>query len=301
VIAAAWIPLTLMAALAQGVRSALQKQVTGRLSVSGATYVRFCYGLPFAWLYWLTVVGLAGPSAAGTVGTAVPAVDFLLWCLIGGVAQILATAALVASFRHDNFAVGTSYAKTEVLQATLIAVVLLGEAPAPLASLGIVLSFVGVFCLAAGGHPARLLHANRALPLGLLAGTGFGLSAVCCRAAALALEDGSAIERAALTLAATLTLQTVLMGAYLAWRDPAGLLRVFAAWRPALWVGLFGALASVGWFTAMALQKVGLVRALGQVELLFTFAVSIGWFRERVRPAEVLGATLTVVGLLLLL
>jgi drug/metabolite transporter (DMT)-like permease len=51
----------------------------------------------------------------------------------------------------------------------------------------------------------------------------------------------------------------------------------------------------------MTLVNAALVRALGQVELLFSFAISIWFFRERVQGAEIAGAVLVVLGIWLLL
>lgn len=84
-------------------------------------------------------------------------------------------------------------------------------------------------------------------------------------------------------------------------RKPQTLRAVQAAWRPAVWVGVAGMLASTGWFTAMTLGPVAQVRTLGQIELLFTFLTATLWFRERVRPAEALGVALLVAGIALLL
>ena len=60
-------------------------------------------------------------------------------------------------------------------------------------------------------------------------------------------------------------------------------------------------LASAGWFTAMTIQNAAYVRALGQIELLFTFAASIFLFHERPNRTEVIGIVLVVGGILLLL
>ena len=46
-----WIPITILAAFSQNLRSALQKHLKSRLSTAGATYVRFFYAVPFAFLY----------------------------------------------------------------------------------------------------------------------------------------------------------------------------------------------------------------------------------------------------------
>ena len=93
-----WIPITVAAAFLQNLRSMLQKRATGDLSVNGASYTRFLFALPFVWacLFWL------GTQAA----LPEPSLEFLAFCLVGGAAQILGTAFLLASFTHDNFAVG---------------------------------------------------------------------------------------------------------------------------------------------------------------------------------------------------
>ena len=105
-----WIPITVFAAFMQNLRSALQKHLKGRLSDAGAAYVRFFYAWPFAlaWLWGLSSAGGATvPAAHGT---------FLFYCLAGGVAQILFTFLLMHLFSYRNFAVGTVWSKTEVIQ-----------------------------------------------------------------------------------------------------------------------------------------------------------------------------------------
>ena len=60
-------------------------------------------------------------------------------------------------------------------------------------------------------------------------------------------------------------------------------------------------ITSACWFTAFTLQNAAYVRALGQVELLFTFAASVFVFREKVQRSEVLGMVMIVVAILLIL
>lgn len=288
-----WIPITIAAAFLQNVRSMLQKRATGDLSVNGAAYTRFCFALPFVWVY---LVGLGAWSELPE-----PNIEFLAYCLVGGVAQILATAFLVASFTQGNFAVGTAFSKTEVLQTALFGLLLLGDTLTLDAAAGIAVSFLGVVILSFRGRLGMLLSGNRALLLGVLAGAGFGVAAVCYRAASLALPDGGFLQRAGCTLAVTVTLQTLIMGSYLVLREPGELTRVARSWRSSIWVGLTGSTASAGWFTAMTLVSAGLVRAVGQVELLFTFAAAVWFFGERVTVREVLGSLLIILGILLLI
>lgn len=288
-----WIVLTVAAAFLQNLRSVLQKRLTGALSVNGATFVRFCYALPCA-LAYLAVV--AGAQPLPTPGPA-----FWTWCVTAAVAQILATASLLSAFTLRSFAVSTALSKTEAVQTAVVGLALLGDRLSPLATVGVGVSLVGVLLLMTGVSVRDTVRNPRGIVLGLLAGSFLAVAAVGFRGAALALPEGSVLIRAALTLAVALLLQTAVLGVYLRWREPGELTRVAGVWPRGIWVGLCGAGASAGWFTAMTLQASALVRALGQVELLFAMLAS-GWlFRERLRPREVAGIVLLVAGIYLVL
>ena len=295
-----WIPITIAAAFLQNLRSMLQKHLKGRLSTGGATYARFIYAVPFAVLY---VTGLA--AAAGFALPA-PHVTFALYTVTGGLAQIVATALLVTLFSFRNFAVGTTYSKTETVQTAIFGLVILGDQLSAMAMVAILVSLVGVMVLSSTQSSLgliRLLTAwtERTALIGLASGAAFGISAVSYRAAALSLGGEGVLIQAAYTLACVLCFQTLVMGAYLLWREPGQFRQVLAAWPVALWVGIAGMLGSVGWFTAMTLQNAAYVRALGQIELVFTFIAAHLIFRERSTRLEVIGVLLVVGGLVILL
>ena len=107
--------------------------------------------------------------------------------------------------------------------------------------------------------------------------------------------------QAAFTLAAVTVMQTLGMSLWLAVREPGELARVLRAWPVAGLVGLSGMIASACWFTAMTIQNAAYVRALGQLELVFTFAASVLFFGERSNRIEVLGILLVVAGISVLL
>jgi multidrug transporter EmrE-like cation transporter len=88
---------------------------------------------------------------------------------------------------------------------------------------------------------------------------------------------------------------------YLAWKEPATLKAVVVEWRWSLAVGVAGMLASVGWFTAFTLENASYVRAVGQIELIFTFAASIFFFRESTNRKELLGILLVAAGIIMLI
>ena len=291
-----WLSITLAAAFLQNVRSLLQKRLTGALSVNGATYVRFCYALPFAWVYASLLWWGDLERVEHVLNT-----SFWMYVCMGALAQILATACLLQAFTVGNFAVGTAYSKTEAAQAAVFGLLILGDGLTTWALAGIGVSLVGVVLLSGNVSFAQLFKPNRAMALGLAAAAGFAISAVGFRGASLALGDGTFLQRAGLTVAMAVTVQTLLMSGYLWWREPGELSRTLAQYRTAVWVGLIGMIASVGWFTAMTLQSAAIVRAVGQVELLFTVATSVWLLNEQVTRREVLGMLAVVLGIVLLI
>jgi len=110
--------------------------------------------------------------------------------------------------------------------------------------------------------------------IGIASGSFFGFSAVSYRAASLSLDSGEFFIRAALTLAFATVFQTIVMSIYMRIREPGQITKVLKTWRISGLVGLVGLLGSIGWVTAMTLENAAYVRALGQVELIFTFVAS---------------------------
>ena len=295
-----WVPITLAAAFLQNLRSALQKHLKGRLSTSGATFCRFVYAVPLA-LAYVTLLG-----AGYGLEWPAPNLRFALFAMLGGIAQITATALLISLFSLRNFAVGTTYSKTETVQTAIFGLVILGEPVSGAAALAIGISLAGVMAISVARSALTLRNlllgwTGRAAVIGVLSGTFFGVSAVAYRAASLSLGGEGFLMQAAFTLACVLVFQTLLMAAWIRVRERGELTRVARAWPIASVVGMAGMLGSAGWFTAMTLENAAHVRALGQVELVFTFIASWFFFRERSTGLELAGVLLIVAGILVLL
>ena len=291
-----WIPVTLWAAFAQTLRNAAQRSLTGELGTLGATLVRFLYGLPFAAL-WLYAV-----HALGRFDFPAPNLSFLGWVLLGAVSQIAATALLLRVMTERNFTLGVAYSKSEIIQVAVFGFVFLGDTVNAVVAMAIALGTAGVLMLAPADreHPWRPLltgWTSRLALLGLASGTGFALSAVGFRGAALALGDTPFLMAAASTLLVAQLVQTLLLGGWLLLRKRDVLLRVLRAWRASLFAGFMGAAASAGWFTAMAIEPVAHVRTLGLTELLFSYVVSRRVFREHLQRRELIGIALLAVAL----
>ncbi len=95
--------------------------------------------------------------------------------------------------------------------------------------------------------------------------------------------------QAGFTLVVVILMQTVSMLVWMLLRDRQELSKVAGAWKIATLVGFVGATASFGWFIAMTLQQVAVVKALAQVEMLFTFASSVFVFKEKINGFEIAG------------
>ncbi|WP_274630361.1 DMT family transporter [Arvimicrobium flavum] len=295
-----WIPITIAAAFLQNVRSAMQKHLKGRMGTTGATFVRFGFGFPFALAFVAVLhwgVGYELPRLNGA---------FLAWAVLGGLGQIAATFLLVYLFSFRNFTVGTAYSRTEPAQAAVFGLLFLGETVTFGVISAIAISVVGVMLISVAQTALSWKSlitsvGSRTALIGLASGTLFGVSAVAYRAASLALGGPNFMMQAAVTLAVVIVLQTLVMMAWMLARDRAELGRIADAWRPSLIVGLVGASASFGWFMAMTLQHAAIVKSLAQIEMLFTFASSVFVFREKVNALEILGCLLIVGGILVLL
>lgn len=296
-----WIAFTLSAGAVQTIRNTMQRQLTDRLGTIGATHVRFLFGLPFGLAFlaisW-SVFGTDGMHASWR---------FLAWAGGGAVAQIAATALMLATMRERSFVVATAYVKTEPVLIAIFGLLFLGERLGVQGNLGVVVATLGVMLMswpsaaarqsARDGGPSNWL---RPALYGVASGGLFALAAVGFRGGILALGDAPFHVRATTTLAASLVIQTVLLSAWLRLRDPGALTGILRAWRPSLVAGAAGACASQLWFLAFSLQTAAAVRTVGLVELLYAQIASRKLFSQRMTGREAAGLAAMVGGLVLL-
>ncbi|SEN68022.1 DMT family transporter [Palleronia pelagia] len=278
-----WIIATLVAAAAQTARFALQRHLkrTG-LSVAGATFSRFVFSAP------LVALGVVTGAWLARVPLPVPPPNFWAFALPGGIAQILATACVIAMFSLRNFAVGIAFKKSEAVLTGVVGIVVLGETLSLGAWIAIGIGVLALLLLsqedARGWSWGALL--SRATALGLGSGLLFSFSAVLYRGATLQIPELPVLLRAGLTLACVTAWQTCVLGAWLAFRERGELTRVARHWRVAALVGVTSLVGSYGWFTAFALQSAALVKALGQVEVILSILVTTLVLGERMRARE---------------
>ena len=287
-----WVVFTLIAAASQTVRNATQRGLTASLGTAGATQVRFLFGAPFA------LVFLAGTVIALSESLPRPPLIYGAWVTLGALAQIAATALMLAAMNERAFVVVYAYTKTEPVQVALFGLIFLGDTVTPAMAAAIIVATAGVIIMALKPGTSSSIQATL---LGLSSAASFALSVVGFRGAILTLDKSSYGMAATFTLAVGLIMQTVLLSLYLGLWQRRVLAAIFAHWRPSLFAGFMGALASQFWFLAFALATAASVRTLALVEMLFAQAISRFVFKQAVSLREGLGIAAIVIGVVLLL
>ncbi len=286
-----WLPATLVGAVLQAWRTAIQQRVRAELSVNAAGLVRYFYGLPVGIILLIIYIMWTNehwPKLAW---------GFVSFTALAGFAQIIATNLLLMAFGYRNYVAGTAYAKTEAIQGAIMAALLLGEMLSPLSLIGIVIGVIGVVVISAGGNRLSVWDiAQPAALCGLGAGFGFTMTSIFVKSATFDVATFDKVLAALIVLVAVQTWQTLMQGSYLFWREPDQVPKVFLTWRTSGLVGLLAAIGSACWFTGFATAPVALVRAVGQVEVIFTLGFGHFYLKESLKRSEVVGLFLVGLG-----
>jgi len=200
-----WILFTVLAAGAQTLRNAMQKELTATIGTIGATHVRFLFGLPFAGLILALVLLVTGDSF--------PALNarMLAWSVLGAASQIAATALLLAAMRDKSFVLITALNKLEPVHVALFGLVLLGDRLTVPLGVAIAIATAGVVVMSWPQKGATDGLGLKPILLGLAAGAAFGVSAVGYRGGILALEHPNFVVGATTTVFVGLVMQTAVL------------------------------------------------------------------------------------------
>jgi drug/metabolite transporter (DMT)-like permease len=283
-----WVAFTLLGAVGQTARNAMQRGLTPALGPLGATLVRFLFGFPFALLFLLILTAATGAALP------TPNPSFAGWTLLGALTQIAATALMLMTMERRSFVVTIAYLKTEPLLVALMGLVFLHDpltlamaAAILIAMAGVALISIKADALTGGVKPALLGLSSAAL---------FAASAIGYRGAILALNAPGFLLPATFSLVMGLALQTALLLAWLLLARRETLQAILKLWRPSLMAGFAGAAASQFWFLAFALASAASVRTLALVEVLFAQGVSRFVFRQNISLREAAGIALLLAG-----
>ena len=293
-----WIIFTISGAFFQNLRSSLQKKLNKDLSTVASTYVRFAFALPFAILIFFLNFG-----NFEIISKILKQTDFIYLTSIASIFQIIFTFTLLYLFNFSNFVVGTSLSKTEVVQVAIFEYFLLKDKLNVFGIFGIIIATIGVIIISV--KDLKLFFSNffsKTTFIGLLTGLFLGLSVVFFRAAALSLEDFSSnFDKAIITLFFGLIIQTFLISVYLLVYERSEFRKFRNNKLESCLAGLTGFLATLSWFFAFTFIQASFVRALGQVEIFFSFVSSKYFFKEKITRIEIIGIIIFVFGVTVML
>jgi drug/metabolite transporter (DMT)-like permease len=288
-----WIVFTVTAAFFQTLRNAMQRELTTSLGTVGATHVRFLFGFPFALLSLIGVLLVTGVSLPR------PSLSFWPWVIDGAAAQIAATALMLMAMGQRSFVVTIAYIKTEPIQVAIFGLIFLGDAVTMPMMAAILVATAGVLIMSL--KPGGMVGGIKPTLIGLASGGMFALSAIGYRGAILDLHMANFVMAATFTLVVGLVMQAVILSLYLWLRQPSVMIGILRAWKPSLFAGLMGALASQFWFLAFAIATAASVRTLALIEVLFAQIVARIMFGQRTTVREAIGMVLVVAGVGLLI
>ena len=121
------------------------------------------------------------------------------------------------------------------------------------------------------------------------------------REASLELENLPFLHRAGWVLCFVIGLQCISMLLYLALFSRYTLQAMWQRLGLTFKVSICSFLASLGWFSAMSMQTVALVKTLGQIEILFSLLISAFFFKEKLARTDHLGLVLVVIAAMLVI
>lgn len=292
-----WVFITVVAALLQAIRTSLQKHVAEVIPPVSLTFARFSFGLPLALVYLLSLTVWSDKP--------IPMLNlpFIYYAIGAAVFQGMSTLLLIYLFARRNFAISTTYARTEAIQAAIFGAVFFGEYISWAGFVAILMGVMGILLISVGNThltiPTLVKGFTRnSARLGVTCGAFFALSALCIRSASLSLETGDVMTRAALTLLVVILIETIIFGAYMLYKEGTSGIKVMKEKSGILsWIGITSVLGSIGWFTAMTLEKAAYVKTVGQVEIIFSLIISHLIFRERSNRYEIIGMCMVLVSI----
>ncbi len=294
-----WVALTIFAAFAQTIRTALQKHLKASLSIASITWARSSFGIPVAIIYFLMARHWGPPAIILT-----PA--FIAASFLAAMFQMIGTFLLVWLFSHTNFTISTLYAKTEVIPTAIIGAAFFGEQLSLLRVLAIIVSVCGVIILSIPspiGDFRRLLTllSYKTAIIGTLSGVCFAFGSFCIKQASYYLHVNQPLVSSATTLLTMVILQTIILGGYLLINERGQLAKMKQNIYPMMAIGFTAIMGSIGWFIAFEQTHVVYVKIVGQIECLFAIAITHYFFKERFRPTDIVGGIIVGLAIVLLI
>jgi drug/metabolite transporter (DMT)-like permease len=263
-----------------------------------STYVRFAFSLPI-----LLIVFLLYFRNFDYFQLAIQSSNFVIYVVLASVLQISFTLLFLYLLKFTNFLVGTALSKTEVIQIAFFEFIILKDYLNFYAILGIMISTIGVIIFSTK-DVKNIINSffSKSTIIGLFCGTILALSVVFYRGSMEFIDfTNKNFDKALLTLFAATLIQTSLITFYLLFFEISEFKRLKSNIKLSALAGLFGFSATISWFYSFSLVQAALVRAVGQIELLFSYISSRFMFKEKIRFIEIIGIVIFIFGLFLVI
>ena len=295
-----WVLITVIASLSQTLRSVFQKNLIEDVGVLTSAYSRFIFALPFVTL--LAVFFLDTQDLVILKNFSSTAWFFLI---AASICQILFTIILIKLFTLRSFAIGVAFSKTEVIQTTLLEIIILGFILTSQVLLAIIIGFIGMLFMSKQkliGNVGYNKLFFKQVTLGVSCGIFLGLSSVLYKVALDSVTLDLIYKKVLILSFLALSVQSAILGIYiLVTEGTQNALKLMLIWKRGLPVGFFACAATFCWFYAFSLVDATLVRAVGQLEIVFSVLISFIFYKERITGFELIGMSLITISILALL
>ena len=225
---------------------------------------------------------------------------------LAGSLQIIFTILLIMMFNHRNYAIGIALSKTEILQTAILEAIIIGY----IASFSIIgaisMGLIGIALLSyqkvefKNGVKSHLFFSPPHF-LGIGAGTALALANIFYFKATILLNSDLLVINASFTAAISISLQTIILGSYLVFKEPDQLMLCLANWKIGFFIGITAVISSTAWFYAFAMFHLGAVRAVGQIELIISILFSWLFLKEKITLLELIGISILGISIVIVL
>ena len=295
-----WVLITAIASLSQTLRSVFQKNLIEDVGVLASAYSRFIFALPFVAL--LSVLFLDTRELVILKNFSSTTWFFLI---AASICQILFTIVLIKLFTLRSFAIGVAFSKTEVIQTALLEITIVGFMLTSQVLLAIIIGFIGMLFMSKQkliGNVGYNTLFFKQVTLGVSCGIFLGLSSVLYKIALDSVTSDLIYKKVLILSFLALAFQSAIFGIYIIVTEGTqNALKLMLIWKRCLPVGFFACAATFCWFYAFSLVDATLVRAVGQLEIVFSVFLSVIFYKERITGFELIGMSLITISILALL
>ena len=295
-----WVVITVIASLSQTLRSVFQKNIIEDVGVLVSAYSRFVFALPFVALLAVLFLGSQEIVLLKTIS-----LKTWFFLISASICQILFTIILIKLFTLRSFAIGVAFSKTEVIQTTLLEIIILGFILTSHVFLSIIIGFIGMLFMSKQKLIGKLGYNTlflKQVTLGVLCGIFLGLSSVLYKVALDSVITDLIYKKVLVLSFLALAFQSVIFGTYIVSTEgKQNVVKLFSIWKKGLPVGFFGCAATFCWFFAFSLVDATFVRAVGQLEIVFSVLITYIFYKERITGFELIGMSLITISILALL